>query len=335
MAFFVRNNLKCTPKLFAPELREKSFNPRLLGEKETSMKDYGKVARIIALCVFLPCVFVSCQTEKDLERDRRIFGMQTRLLKLEKNFHEKNEATEKSGKNLSRGLAASQSLSEEINREMQLIQGRLQTLEHFLGLDELKPDEFASKAPDQKIAVLRSDLGYVGERVDKLNQKLDTLSKTQNELFSSVENILKAAAEKKAAKVSTSSSRSSGRTPLSSLSEVEKAFEAKRYTHIVQDYAGLKKKVKREDNYDLSFFYAGSLFKLGRISDAALAFDDLLKEKKQSDKLPRIYLRLGDCFRLLGKDDVALIYYEELLDKYPKDSLAKFAKGYIEKLRKT
>lgn len=288
-----------------------------------------KSSRIIGLFLLLPCALVSCQTDKDLERDRRIFSMQTKLLELEKSFNRNSEVSEK---NLSRGMVEYQSFSEEMGRNLQILEGKVQTLEHFLGVDEIQADEFASKAPEQKIAVLTSDLDHLSHRVEELEKKLETVNNTQNELFKSVESVLKAGGNKK---FGSSSSSSSKKVSFSSVKEVEKAYEDKWYTHIIENYETTKNKLPKADQYDVSFFYGGSLFKLGRISEAALVFDELLNEKRKSDKLPQIYLRLGDCFRLLGKKDVALIYYEELIEKYPKESQAKVAKDYLEQLRKT
>ncbi len=292
------------------------------------MKDSRELSRIIGLFFLFPCVLVSCQTDKDLERDRRIFSMQTKLIELEKSLNTKAEVNEK---NLSRGMVEYQSFSEEMGRDLQLLQGKVQTLEHFLGVDEIQADEFASKAPEQKIAVLTTDLEHMTNRVEELEKKLETVSNTQNELFKSVESVLKAGGNKKLGSPSSSSSK---KVSFSSVKEVEKAYEDKWYTHIIENYESTKKKFGKADQYDVSFFYGGSLFKLGRISEAALVFDELLNEKTKSEKLPQIYLRLGDCFRLLGKKDVALIYYEELIEKYPKDSQAKLAKEYLEQLRK-
>ena len=83
----------------------------------------------------------------------------------------------------------------------------------------------------------------------------------------------------------------------------------------------------------MKYFYSESLFKLGRISEAAIAYDALMKEKNLAEKTSKVRLRMGDCFRFLGETKAALLYYQELIDKHPKTDEAKYAKKYIEKLK--
>lgn len=264
----------------------------------------------------------SCQTKRDQEREERLFAMQTRLLYLENKFSKGNQAAAKSGENLSMGLAESQVHQEKTGIELQALKGELQTLRHFIGLDGLKADEISSQALGNRLLSIEKKL----TQLDEYDEKIQRLEETQNEILKHLETFVKK--EK-----SPSNSSVKKRSKIKSLAQAQKAFDEKRYLHVVDDLPSFRARVNRSEKFNLDYLYAQSLFKLGRISESAIAFDDLIKEKNTGKKAPKIYLRLGDCFRLLGDKNTALIYYEELIYKFPKSSDAKTAQSYLAQLK--
>ena len=297
------------------------------------MKRTKRSSHLILLSVLL-FSHLACQTKEDLERDRKIFSLQTRILQLEKIFHKENKSTQKTGKTLSLGLAESKVRQEEVWETLQSLKGELQTLRHFTGANELSPESLSSQNLDKRFLSIEKKI----ENLAEVKEKINTLDKTQNDILKNMENLVKLAASlKKEVKAQLAASlkkeKKKTRTKMSSLASYEKAFKEKRYLHVVEDYSSLSAKTKASNKARFGYLHAESLFKLGRISAAALSFDELLKEKNTGKKTSKIYLRLGDCFRLLGEKKTALIYYEELLEKYPKSKEVNLAKDYLKKLK--
>lgn len=273
-------------------------------------------------------LLVSCQTKENEERDRRIFAMQTRMLRLEDRVLTENKAAIKSGEHLSMNLAESQVNQEEARRSLQTLEGDLETLRYFLGINGLSPDELSSKGLDNRLLLIEKRLDEVPRKQEKLEEKIKELRKTQNKILENIENLAKINASKKSSVKNTRK-----RAKLKSLNEAKKAYKGKRYLHVAEDFLNLERKVKDSEKPELNYLHAQSLFKLGRISAAAVSFDELLKSKKLGAKASKVYLRLGDCFRLLGDKKTALIYYEELVTKFPKSAEVKIARNYLEKLK--
>ncbi len=83
----------------------------------------------------------------------------------------------------------------------------------------------------------------------------------------------------------------------------------------------------------MKYLYSESLFKLGRIDEAAISYSELMEKKDLASRSSKVYLRLGDCFRFLGENKTALLYYQDLLRNHPKTEEAGYAKKYIDKLK--
>lgn len=298
------------------------------------MKKPSQVTFILSLMLTL-LMLSACQTKSQIEeRDRRIFALQTRLLKLEKHFWKENQAASKSGENISMSLAESQNQQEEVLREFQSIKGELETLRHFTGLNKLNPDQVEPMGVAKRLTSLENKI----PRLSQAESRLDQLDKMQNDILNKLEELVNMQASLKKASSALAASRATSspkrnRAQLSSLKDTEKAYNEKRYLHVVEDIQHLKNKAKKQDHFEISYLHAQSLFKLGRISDAALAFDELLKSKEIAKKASKVYLRLGDCFRLLGDKKLARIYYEELLSKYPSSAEVSLAEQYLDKLK--
>ena len=86
-------------------------------------------------------------------------------------------------------------------------------------------------------------------------------------------------------------------------------------------------------NADLiRFYYSESLFRLGNVREAAIAFSELLKKDNLGDLGPKVRLRMGDCFRTMGDKKTAESYYKLLIEKFPQSKESEIAKKLIKKL---
>ena len=124
---------------------------------------------------------------------------------------------------------------------------------------------------------------------------------------------------------------SNERSKLKSLRGLQESFGQKQYLYVVEDAKPIIKRNQGEARSEAQYLYAESLYKLGKLRPAALAFNDFL-EMKPRQNLAHAKLRLGDCFRHLGDRATAKLYYEELLAKHSSSEEAKIAKERLEKL---
>ena len=77
---------------------------------------------------------------------------------------------------------------------------------------------------------------------------------------------------------------------------------------------------------------AESTFKLGRIRDAALHFNDLAEAGSDKKYLRLAKLRLGDCFRYLGDKQTARLFYQDVVTNFADSEEAKKAAEKLEAL---
>ena len=120
---------------------------------------------------------------------------------------------------------------------------------------------------------------------------------------------------------------------LKNAQKIRQAFKARRYKHVVTDVPAILTEVGGKERGELRYYLSESLFKLGRLREAALSYDALLKEKSTPTHQAKIQLRMGDCFRHLGDKKTALVYYSEFIDRFPKSEEAKKAEAYLKTLQ--
>src|SRR5690606_21389899 len=148
--------------------------------------------------------------------------------------------------------------------------------------------------------------GSGAAKISEPSQRLEIVETAQEELLDSIRKAgIKRTAKKKE------------RPAITTVSELQKAFDARRYLHVIEDAPGLEKNVKGAEKHQLQFLQAESLYKLGKLRDAALKYNDFLDAKPDKKYLPLAKLRMGDCFRHLGDFTTSKLYYEELLSEFP------------------
>lgn len=269
--------------------------------KMSPLKNLSSILLFICLTV-LPGCFTP-QKEKELNND--IFNLQTRVLQLETST--KKRAADKSTQ---KHVASVTSDMERITIDIQKIKGEIGALKIGVVTGQMPGTD-----PNQE--------GSVAQTLNNIITRLEALELAQSEIMSTIEDIGK----------NKKKSKKKSRTKISSISALQKAFDKKRYKHVAQDAPRLIRKSKKKDKSKILFVYAESLYKLGKLRDAALQFNDFIDNQPRSSKIPHAKMRMGDCFRHLGDKATARLYYQDLVDNYPKASEAEKAKERLSKMK--
>lgn len=130
------------------------------------------------------------------------------------------------------------------------------------------------------------------------------------------------------------------RKTISSLKGLRTAFEKKRYLHVFEDAKRVIKRMQESDNkheakHEAMYLHAESAFKLGKIRDAALYFNELVEQSAEEDKYTKTAkTRLGDCFRYLGDVATAKLFYEDIVRSYPESQEATKAEEKLQAMSK-
>ena len=282
---------------------------------------------------FILCFSTACQTSKIERLQDQLFTLQIRLLQLEKDTGTNFNKTILSGKKVQKQSANIMTKIDEIYSYRQELLGEIDLLKQAINTGEL-PGEKHQNSPASRLKQLDSRVqhledfqsvhAYTKSRLDNLSKKIKDLEKTQTNVLNLLSQL-----EKK----ETNTTKKT-RADLKKIDEFESAFSKKHYLYIAEDAPKLLKNKKNKHLIKLKFLYAESLFKLGRITDAALTFNELLEQKDNTARLPKIRLRMGDCFRLLGDTKAALVYYKELVEQHPEAKETSYAKKYIPRLEK-
>ncbi len=257
---------------------------------------------------FLLLGTVSCITsEEKTKMQSDIFDLRTKVLDLNSKLLESGQNRQDADKK----IAHVHTTADQLNQELAKITGELDRLKSGVVTGELPGADGSEKS--------------IKKLIEELSDRVKTLEETQIEIITLLEK-QKQPAEKTSPKKE--------KIELSNLKDMQIAFKKKHYQMIVVEGPNLLKKSKKSENYsEMKYLYAESLFKLGKHTDAALEFSELLKAPPKN-LTAQIYLRLGDNFRILGDSKAALAYYHDLVEKFPKAAEVKQAKAHMEKLGK-
>lgn len=262
------------------------------------------------LCVVLiPLVSVGCMTpgEKE-EMNDNIFSIQTRLLRIENQMKGGSVAREIHGKS----IASSSSQVDKLQFEVSKIKGEIDIL---------------------RIGVLTGEIP--GATSGEGNSIAKTLAEIQGRMakIESNQASLMAAIDQSGRKKSSKGQKSGSSkvASIKNLKEMQKSFDAKRYKYVVQAAPGLLKKSKGQEKHEILFLFAESLYKLGRLRDAALRYNEFLGARTKTHQA-HAKMRMGDCFRHLGDLDTAKLYYQDLLSQFPSTAEAEKAKERLKKM---
>lgn len=255
--------------------------------------------------------FSGCMSVKDgntLKKD--MFEVNTRLVALESLLADKELKSKKSGQAASRILATSTSKLDQIERNIQLMKGEI---------DTLRVGVVTGKLPGQA-----DDVDSIADSLTAISERLVKLEETQGEILTMLDSRSKKSKKSKGKK----------RSKLKKLPQFKSAFKKKRYKQISEEIASAIKNSKGMEKRELQFLQAESLFKLGNVREAALKFNKYSEFYPSDKNIPHVQMRMGDCFRYLGDKETASIYYSEVVGKFPNTESASTSKKRLADIKK-
>lgn len=271
----------------------------------------GKVLRLLsaaATTALVAAALTGCITpseKRQLKND--LFAAQTRILTLEKQLADTSKEAKTSGATSVKKIASTQADMDKIARDIQLLRGELDAMRHAMRTGIVPGEE--GKAEEG------------GMTLPRLAERVEAIEQAQEEM---IEALNKAGVKK--------GSKKTARKASASLKDLDAAFKAKKYKDVVDDAPEVIKKESGDAKAEARYLWAEAYFKLGKMRDAALKFNDLADSKPPQSMLPAVKMRLGDCFRNLGDPATAKIYYEELVNDFPSTDEALKAKERIAEL---
>ncbi len=259
----------------------------------------------------LSFLLVGCLHEEELRKE--LFNVNTRLLTLENELQDKQQAN-------SRQYVSTSSRTGQLEDELRKIHGDIDRLQTGVQRGELPGQTSSEPSIAKQISEIRERLKQFDlEKLKTIEERVLAVEKAQIEVLAALEKTDKP--EKK---------KSNKKEKVPTLKSLEQDFQARRYKGIVETIPSLLEKPGK-DNDMLRYYYSESLFKIGNMREAAVSFGELLKRENLGHFNPKVRLRMGDCFRNLGDKKTAIAHYKLLVDKYPESSEADLAKKLIKK----
>ncbi len=253
--------------------------------------------------------------QKQREYDEKIIMLQANIVELERKLEGNSQE-----KGINQKLAASSSSFEKVSADIRSLRGEIDRLKVAIATGKLpgEPDSAPS----------------IGAQLTAINARLDRMEGVglDPDLKDGIPAEDEGSGEKTPKKTESSPSEEKKTSPKISVNTLKKGFEDKRYKYVVQNAPDLIKKLKGAQKKEASFLHAESLYKIGELKNAALAYDVYVNlSPKSAATTAHALMRLGDCFRHLGDKATAKIYYKDLISKYPKSTEARSAKERLEK----
>ena len=257
------------------------------------------------LCIAAFVAWMSgCVTQKEKkDMQGHIFNLQTRLMTLERELADTSKESKGTADSATKRLASTRAEIERLSAEIQKIRGEI---------DAVRIGVVTGQMPGTDS---KQD-GSVAATLVRVDERLLALEQTQNEIL---EAISKAGVKKNPKKPPA-------RKAAVSLTDLQSAYEAKKYKIVTEDAPRLIKDGDAEGRSQARYLLAESYFKLGDMRIAALKYNEFLESKPPKSFVPLVKMRLGDCFRNLGDAGTAKIYYEELILEFPNSTEASKAK---------
>ena len=267
---------------------------------------------LLALCL------ASCMSARDGESlQKDLYETKAKVIELQGKLDQTAEKTESTGKASNLRLANSTTKLDQFEHDIQALRGEIDTLR--VRVETGKVPGAAEEGSDE--AADAPSLDSITERVNKLEE-------TQIELLDALGKGGKANAKGKKELGKTDEKSDS----LSKIEDFKKAFQGKHYSQVTKQAGGALKKFKGDDKKELAFLEAESLYRLDKLKEAALKFNQFIEGHKKGTRVEEAQMRMGDCFRRLGDQNTALIYYKELIEKNPNSEHAEKAKERIQEL---
>jgi TolA-binding protein len=269
----------------------------------------GRVLRVLGVASVVAtgaALAVGCLTpreKKDMQND--IFNTQTRLLTLERQLADTSKETKNSGESTAKRVAGTQAELDRLNRDISSLKGDVDALKVGVESGQMP----GSEATEESVA----------GRLASLSERMEALEQAQEEMLQAL--------RKAGLKTGGGGRAASQSKAIGNVNDLQKAFDEKKYKQVVEEAPKLAAKVGgADDREEAKFLLAESYFKLGKMKEAALKYNDFLESKPNEKYLPVAKMRIGDCFRHLGDNETAKVYYEELVKDFPDTEEAAKAK---------
>lgn len=263
---------------------------------------------------------VSCFHNDEIRKE--LFNVNTRLLALENELQDKQQAN-------SRQYVTASGRVSQMQEDIQKLKGEVDRLQIGVQKGEIPgmPNNPHEPSVAHQLASINEKLHQLDlEKIATFEDRLIALEKAQNEILTILE---KMDTKKKGA--------SSKKANLNSLKTIEAAFHKKQFQAIVEEAPHLlaDKSHHKQDIDKIRYFYSESLFKVGNVRDAAISFGELMKKENLGEYGPKIHLRMGDCFKNLGDKKTAIAYYKKLIEKFPNSTESESAKKQLKTLQES
>ena len=213
------------------------------------------------------------------------------------------------------------------NRRLAEVQRRIATLEVKLQkmqglLDAVKVGVITGRYPG-----LGAEHESVAGTLSALQTNVDELSSNQKRVLKEFKSLLAVYDKQKRVK------RSKKRKKIKDLAGLQQAFGRKRYRYVFEDAQAVIKRLQGQPKrFEAMYLLAESTFKLGKIRDAALYFNDLVEAGSTRRYQRLAKLRLGDCFRHLGDKKSARLFYQDVINNFADSEEAKKATAKLQSL---
>lgn len=265
--------------------------------------------------IIVVVLLTACMTPREKRQMQQdVFSLQTRLLTMEQSFADNSKVVRSTGDSTSKRIASTRTELDKIQQDIQRIKGDIDMLKIAVRTGRIPGDATGEES--------------VGARLDSISERLAAVEGEQENVVQAIQS---AGGSSKQAKV-TKRSNNNAREPITSAKSMQTAFDGKRYLHVVEDGPKVIDEASGKSKQQAQFLYAESLYKLGRLRDAALRFSEFVESKPDKKYLPLAKMRLGDCFRHLGDKDTSKIFYEELVQEFPKSPEAEKARERLSEL---
>lgn len=284
---------------------------------------------ISLVITFSASVLTGCiTTERERKLRAELSALQLRVQDLEHGQHEGTVAIKSTDESANKRIASQSTDIERMTQEVQKLRGELDAVRVGVNQGEMPGQEVGKE-------------GSVNTRLTELTQRIAAIESTQADIVATMEKISSGAKpDKKSKKDDKDKPSDDGdskkeKVPLANAKELGDALAKNKYNAVIDDAPKVIKESKGKDKENALFAYAESLFKVGKLREAALQYNELIETNPTGRHVVQSKMRLGDAFRHLGDISTAKLYYEELVEKHSnsaeankaKDRLADLAKG--------
>ena len=284
-------------------------------ESLTVAKILARWITMIAL-VFIAFGINACVTHSTMNTWLAdMHSLKKRVLELERGLLEATEESANKGNISTKQYTSNRQRLDDIDAKLQTVMGLL---------DAVKVGVITGKYPG-----LDSDSESIAGSISDLQMRVTEIESSHTVLMQEFKRLVALYDKKRALK------QNKKRKTISSLKGLRTAFEKKRYLYVFEDAKRIIKRMQESDNkHEAMYLHAESAFKLGKIRDAALYYNELVEKSGEGKYTKTAKTRLGDCFRYLGDIATAKLFYEEIVRSYPESQEAVKAEEKLQAMSK-